>query len=78
MFEIYLSINCLGTSLVVQWIRLHTSSVGDTGSIPSQVTKIPHATQCGQKKKKILSQHSYIKLAQNTQLLKWSSNQSLP
>ena len=52
MFEIYLSINCLGTSLVVQWIRLHTSSVGDTGSIPSQVTKIPHATQCGQKKKK--------------------------
>ena len=51
MFEIYLNINCLGTSLVVQWIRLHTSNVGDTGSIPSQVTKIPHATQCGKKKK---------------------------
>ena len=51
MFEIYLSINCLGTSLVVQWIRLHTSSVGDTGSISSQVTKIPPCYTMWPKKK---------------------------
>ena len=24
----------VGTSLVVQWLRLHTPSVGDTGAIP--------------------------------------------
>ena len=40
----------LGTSLVVQWLRLCASIVGDTGSIPGQGTKIPHAAQCGQKK----------------------------
>ena len=29
----------LGTSLVVQWLRLHASSVGAPGSIPGQGTK---------------------------------------
>jgi len=28
------------------------SSAGGVGSIPGQGTKIPHASQCGQKKKK--------------------------
>ena len=37
----------LGTSLVVQWLRLWTSTAGGAGSIPSQGTKIPHATVCG-------------------------------
>ena len=32
-----------GTSLVVQWLRLHAFNAGDTGSIPGQGTKIPHA-----------------------------------
>ena len=39
------------TSLVVQWLRLHTPNSGGLGSIPSQKTKshmpqlkIPHAT----------------------------------
>ena len=39
-----------GTSLVVQWLRLHTPNAGDPGSIPGQGTrshmpqlKIPHA-----------------------------------
>ena len=41
-----------GTSLVVQWLRLLTSTAGDTGSTPGWATKIPHAVQCGQKKKK--------------------------
>ena len=34
-----------GTSLVVQWLRLLTSTAGDTGSIPSQGTKILHAAR---------------------------------
>ena len=31
-----------GTSLEVQWLGLHTSTVGGMGSIPSQGTKILH------------------------------------
>ena len=38
-----------GTSLVVQWLRLHASNAGGMGSIPGQGTKIPQAMQCGQK-----------------------------
>ena len=40
------------TSLVVQWLRLGTSTAGGTGSIPGRGTKIPHASQCSQKKEK--------------------------
>ena len=32
----------LGTSLVVQWLRLHASNAGGTGLIPGQGSKIPH------------------------------------
>ena len=42
----------IGTFLAVQWLRLCTSTAGGTGSIPGQRTKIPHAMQCNQKKKK--------------------------
>ena len=38
----------LGTSLAVQWLRLHASTAGGTGSIPSWGTKIPPASWCGQ------------------------------
>ena len=41
-----------GTSLAVQWLRLHASTAGGTGSIPGCGTKIPHAMWHGQKKKK--------------------------
>ena len=41
----------LGTSLVVQWLRLHASKAVGIGSIPGQGTKIPHAVQHGGKKK---------------------------
>ena len=41
-----------GTSLVVQWLRLHTSSAVGLGSIPGQGTKILHITRHSQKKKK--------------------------
>ena len=41
-----------GTSLVVQWLRLHASNTGGLGSIPGWGAKILHAVWCGQKKKK--------------------------
>ena len=41
----------LWTSLEGQWLRLHAPNAGGGGSIPGQGTKIPHATQQGQKKK---------------------------
>ena len=37
---------------MVQWLGFHASTAGVTGSIPGGGTKIPHATLCGQKKKK--------------------------
>ena len=33
-----------GTSLVIQWLRLHTPSAGGPGSSPGQGTRFPHAT----------------------------------
>ena len=39
---------------VVQWLGLCASSSEDVGSIPSQETNIPRATQHGQKKKAYL------------------------
>ena len=43
----------IGTFLAVQWLRLHTVTAEVTGSIPGQVTKIPQAAWCSQKKKKV-------------------------
>ena len=40
----------LGTSLVVQWLRLHAPNAGGQGLIPGGKTKILHVTQSGQKK----------------------------
>ena len=40
-----------GSSLAIQWLGLHTPTAGGTGSIPSQGTKMLHATWCGQKTK---------------------------
>ena len=37
----------LGTSLAVQWLRLHTATAGGTGSIPDWGTKILHAIPHG-------------------------------
>ena len=34
-----------GNSLVVQWLGLHTSTAGGTGSIPGQRTKIPETEE---------------------------------
>ena len=43
----------VGTSLVVQWVRLHPPSAGGMSSIPGLGTKIPHASRWGQKKKSL-------------------------
>ena len=42
----------LGTSLLVQWLRLCTPNSGGTGLIPGRGTKIPHSMWFSQKKKK--------------------------
>ena len=44
----------LGTSQVVQWLRLHASNAGGMGLIPGQGTKIPHATLFSQKNLKTI------------------------
>ena len=41
-----------GTSLEVQWLRLHASNAGGAGSIFGRGTKIPHVSGCSQKVKK--------------------------
>ena len=55
----------LGTSLVVQWLRLHASTAGTPGSIPGQGTKISHTTQQDQKKKK---KKDYVQMMQSFHL----------
>ena len=42
----------LGSSPVVQWLRLCASNAGGMGLIPGQGTKILHASRCGKEKKK--------------------------
>ena len=32
------------TSMMAQWLKLHTLSAGSLGSIPGQGTRSPHAT----------------------------------
>ena len=44
-----------GNSLAVQWFGLCVLTAESPGSIPGPGTKIPQATQCGQKKKKKFS-----------------------
>lgn len=44
--------NMSGTSLVIQWVRLHDSTAWGTGLTLGWRTKVPHPTQWGQKKKK--------------------------
>ena len=41
--QINLKFNTLGTSLVVQWVRLHDSTAGGISSTPDRGPKIPHA-----------------------------------
>ena len=50
MTKIYLKEQC-GNSPAIQWLGLHASTAGDTGSMPGQGTKILHVMQRGQKGK---------------------------
>ena len=50
-----------GTSLVVQWLRLHASTAGGTGLTPGRGTKIPHAMWRSQKKIKNKQTNKKIK-----------------
>ena len=49
-----------GTSMVVQWLRLHTSTAGDMGLIPGWGTKVPHALRGVAKKKKKIKFKSLV------------------
>ena len=40
-----------GTPQEVRWLTTCTSGTGGRGSIPGQVTKIPHGMRCGQTNK---------------------------
>ena len=53
----YFKETILGASLTVQWLRLHTSTAGGTGSIPGWGMKIPHAAQPKKKRKKKIFQN---------------------
>ena len=50
------------TTLVVQWLRLHTSTVEGTGLTPDWGTKISHALWCGQKRITLQILHKDITL----------------
>ena len=50
MFKLLFGKKKARTSLVVQWLRLHTSNAGGTVSIPDEGNKIPKGL--GKKKKK--------------------------
>ena len=39
----------IGTSLMVQWLRLQAANAAGMGLIPGQGTKIPHAARHGEK-----------------------------
>ena len=40
---------CYRDFLVLQWLRIHTSTAEGSGLIPGQETEIPHVVWCGQK-----------------------------
>ena len=44
-----ISFNSVESPLVIQWLRLHASNVGDLSLIPGQETKVPQATWYSQK-----------------------------
>ena len=62
-WKINFSLNCLnpGTSLVVQWLRLHFHCTG-YGWIPGPWTKIPYATGSSKQQKKKKKFNGFIKI----------------
>ena len=58
----------MGTSLAVQWLRLHTSNAGGTDWVPGWRTKIPYAAWLQKKKKNIYIYIYIYKIEQNPKL----------
>ena len=58
----------IGTSLVVQQLRLQASTAGGTGSIPGWGIKILHASQHGQNNKKKKDRKTGLKVYRNADL----------
>ena len=56
----------IGTSLVVQWLRLCTSTAGAAGSIPRQGTKILHSVPPSKKNPQKQKDPSTRSLAHNS------------
>ena len=54
-----------GTSLVVRWLRLCTSTAKGTGSIPGQGTEIPHAVWQSQKNAILEVQNLWSPIGEN-------------
>ena len=54
------------TSLAVQHLRHTAPSAEGTGSIPGQGSRIPHATQCGKKKKEKIKKLNKIKIKKDS------------
>ena len=68
----------IGNSLVVQWLGLHASTVGDLGSIPSQGTNILPAV-CGvAKNQKRKSVHKHEQVSEVSCSLRLLSEVCLP
>ena len=51
--------------MAIQLLGLYTSTAEGTGSIPGQVTKIPHTVPSSQKKKKIKAKKSCFSSLRN-------------
>ena len=47
---------------MTQWLWLHASSAGDTGSIPAQGTEIPHPLWCSRRERKWMNMNMAISL----------------
>ena len=64
--------SCISGTMVVQWLKLHAFTSGDTGSILSGRTKILHTVWCYQKKRK---KNIYIyKLTLSLESWMWKTN----
>ncbi|TEA37609.1 hypothetical protein DBR06_SOUSAS5310036, partial [Sousa chinensis] len=55
----------LGTSLVVQWLRLHTPNAGGLGSIPGQGTR-SHTSQLRVRMLQLKNLHAASKIPRAT------------
>ena len=55
-----LNLRTVGTSLAVQWLRLHASIAGGVGSIPGHGTKIPSCCVAKKKEKKLKDYSLFI------------------